>query len=204
MQGRPMLLLDAMGVIYRVGDDVGDLLIPFIAEHGGSCDRDRISALYVEASLGRVSPAAFWKEVGISDVLEAAYLDRFELTPGMADFLAVAPGRFAAIGCLSNDVGPWSRRLREKFELTQAISTWIISGDVGVRKPSAEIYRLAAQALQAAPQDIIFIDDRPHNLDAARVFGMRTVLFCTTPCVPTCTHRIARTPAELLALAESA
>src|SRR5262245_20938185 len=80
VRGRPVLLLDAMGVIYRVGDDVADLLIPFIAEHGGSRDRDRISALYMEASLGRLSPAAFWRDVGVNDALEADYLDRFELT----------------------------------------------------------------------------------------------------------------------------
>jgi putative hydrolase of the HAD superfamily len=66
------------------------------------------------------------------------------------------------------------------------------------------MYRLAARALQAAPQDIIFVDDRPHNLDAARAFGMRTVLFNPTPCAPAGAHPVARSPDELLALAESA
>jgi hypothetical protein len=30
-----VLVLDAMGVIYSVGDDVVDLLCPFVREHGG-------------------------------------------------------------------------------------------------------------------------------------------------------------------------
>lgn len=39
------LVLDAMGVIYSVGDDVADLLCPFIEERGGESDRSRIELL---------------------------------------------------------------------------------------------------------------------------------------------------------------
>ena len=47
-----VLVLDAMGVIYSVRDDVKDLLCPFIAEKDGSKDTSKIERLYHSASLG--------------------------------------------------------------------------------------------------------------------------------------------------------
>ena len=46
------LVLDAMGVIYETGDDVTDLLVPFIAEKGGTTDVADIEHAYHDASLG--------------------------------------------------------------------------------------------------------------------------------------------------------
>ena len=44
------LVLDAMGVIFESADDVAELLIPFIAEYGGSQGEDLIQAAYVRGS----------------------------------------------------------------------------------------------------------------------------------------------------------
>jgi hypothetical protein len=44
-----VLALDAMGVIYRSGDDVGELLIPFVAANGGSTDSELIEGNYLRA-----------------------------------------------------------------------------------------------------------------------------------------------------------
>ena len=52
-----ILVLDAMGVIYSVGDDVRDLLCPFIEEKGGTKDVPKIERLYHSASLGNMSAA---------------------------------------------------------------------------------------------------------------------------------------------------
>lgn len=50
------------------------------------------------------------------------------------------------------------------------------SSEVGVRKPSPEIYRLALDAMNAVPERTVFVDDHPANVDAARALGMRAVL----------------------------
>jgi hypothetical protein len=51
---RLTLILDAMGVIYRSADDVEELLIPFVAAHGGTQDReyDRVKNLDAARTLG--------------------------------------------------------------------------------------------------------------------------------------------------------
>lgn len=190
-----VLLLDAMGVIYRIGDDVKEILIPFVGEKGG--DVAAVEKAYVDASLGRLSPEAFWRSVGLDPSLEDDYLERLELSPGLMDFLEQATTHVASVACLSNDIGQWSYKLRRRFALTDAISEWIISGDVGHRKPAPEIYRIALARLGVQARNVVFVDDRPHNLVAAQEAGMRTLLF--DPQAPAGASRAVRSFRELLA-----
>ena len=48
----------------------------------------------------------------------------------------------------------------------------IRSGQVGVRKPGPEIYRLAAERLGVEPEACLFVDDIPANVEGARAVGM--------------------------------
>jgi putative hydrolase of the HAD superfamily len=171
------LVLDAMGVIYAVGDDVGELLCPFIHENDGLTDDRKIEAIYLDASLGRFSAREFWERVEIDPALEDAYLLRHQLSDGLLEFLSQAQSRFTSIWCLSNDVSEWSRKLRERFGLSQYIDGFVISGDVGIRKPDAAIYERLLERTNMKASDIIFIDDRIRNLDAAAGLGFETVLF---------------------------
>ena len=59
-----ILILDAMGVLYEAGDDVAELLVPFVGKHGRSdLSAEAIDRDYVEASLGRMGPDAFWRRM---------------------------------------------------------------------------------------------------------------------------------------------
>ena len=44
-------------------------------------------------------------------------------------------------------------------------------------KPEEEIYRLLLDRYQIRPEDAIFYDDRPENVEAARRLGMNGVVF---------------------------
>lgn len=48
----------------------------------------------------------------------------------------------------------------------------VISGEVGMRKPEAEIYRHTCRRLGLAPQECVFVDDLSHNVTAAVQVGM--------------------------------
>jgi putative hydrolase of the HAD superfamily len=170
-----VLVLDAFGVLYHPGDDVGEVLIPFIAERGGIQDGAKIEALYREASLGRLEAQDFWRAVGLNPTFEDPYLERIQLAPGVHEFLRSARRRFARIACLSNDVPGWSHKLRERHGLTGEISSWLLSSDVGVRKPGAAIYTALLEELGVPGDRVLFVDDRLPNLDAATAFGIHTV-----------------------------
>ena len=171
-----LVLLDAMGVIYAAGDDVGELLIPFLREHGSQADEVLIQDAYRQTSLGHMSAPAFWTAMGVAPELEDQYLTRHRLQTGLMAFIHRLPPRLR-LACLSNDVAQWSKKLRHQFALDACIPHWIISGDVGFRKPEPRIYDIATMQLELAPERILFVDDRLANVHAARNQGMHAVLF---------------------------
>lgn len=171
------LVLDAMGVIYTAGDDVAELLCPFIHENGGISDDRRIEAIYHDASLGRISAIQFWEQVHIDPGLEDAYLLRHHLSEGLLPFLQNARPRLASIWCLSNDVSEWSRKLRERFGLHPLIDGFVISGDVGARKPDPAIFEYLLAETGVKAESVVLVDDRLRNLDAAAALGFQAILF---------------------------
>jgi HAD superfamily hydrolase (TIGR01509 family) len=188
-----ILVLDAMGVLYEAGDDVAELLVPFVGRHGRAdllaevIDRD-----YVEASLGRMDTHTFWQRMGVDPSLEDRYLAGHRLIEGTLEALAELKERHGRLACLSNDISSWSLKLRQRFGLESWIDHWFISGDLGLRKPSAEIYRLAADRLGVRPQEVVFVDDRLRNLDAAKAVGFNTVLLDIRDDAPEHPHRRIR------------
>jgi epoxide hydrolase-like predicted phosphatase len=73
---------------------------------------------------------------------------------------------------LSNSWGAADYPLDLLRELFDAL---VLSGEVALRKPDPEIYRLAARELGLEPRDCVFVDDLPHNLEPAAKLGMATV-----------------------------
>jgi len=193
-----ILVLDAMGVLYQAGDDVAELLVPFVRRHGtASLSAEDIDRDYVAASLGQMEPTAFWARMGVDAAREDDYLAGHRLIDGTLDTLPRLKARYGRLACLSNDVSSWSLKLRRQFGLETWIDSWFISGDLGLRKPSPDIYRRTVADLGVAPQEIVFVDDRPRNLDAARDVGLQTVLLDIGG-TATCTHRTIRSLAKLL------
>jgi putative hydrolase of the HAD superfamily len=194
-----ILVLDAMGVLYQAGDDVAELLVPFVRHHGRTeLPAEEIEREYISASLGRTDSAVFWQRVGVNPALEDDYLAGHRLIEGTREVLPSLKDRFARIACLSNDITDWSAKLRRRFALETWIDPWFISGDLGLRKPSAAIYQVVTERLAARPQDIVFVDDRPRNLDAAAMLGFRTVLLDVRGDMPAHPHRNIRRLADLL------
>jgi putative hydrolase of the HAD superfamily len=166
-----VLVLDAMGVIYESADDVAELLVPFISENGGISDVARIQREYIDASLGRIDTASFWKNVGVPPTLEDRYLERHRLTANLNEFLQTLPSGVESLWCLSNDVSDWSRKLRDHHGLAKHFDGFAISGDVGSRKPAPEIFNALLSRVKRPASKCVFVDDRTRNLDAAKLLG---------------------------------
>ena len=60
--------------------------------------------------------------------------------------------------------------------LTGSFDAMVLSGEVRIRKPDPEIYLLAAERIGLAPEECVFVDDIPVNVDGARAVGMAGVL----------------------------
>ena len=177
------IIFDAMGVVFTIGDDTNDLLVPYIQERNKHISREYINEIYLRASLGQITSRQFWKEVDLGSKypeVETGYLDtQLTLDEGFIPVTRTLSKRYS-LGLLSNDVSEWSRYLRKKFAM-DFLDVAIISGDVYCRKPDLNIYKRFLNDTKADAEECVFIDDRCKNLSAAESIGMKTILFVRQP-----------------------
>jgi putative hydrolase of the HAD superfamily len=167
-----------MGVIYRSGDDVAEVLVPYLRDLGCSLPTPEIETLYLDASLGQMTSREFWAACEV-DGDDEQYCARHELMPGILEPLHLAVKQGIRVACLSNDESEWSVQLRSRFALSDWVETWVISGDIGVRKPNRAAYQRLVEAMGVRPEEINYIDDRPTNVEAAREVGLHSEVFAS-------------------------
>jgi len=148
---------DAVRLIFRADAACRDLLIAF--ETGALPDED--FEIKFAPYLGVASP-------GLIDRLFAGS------APDERMLDAVRRARAAGIrtGLVSNS---WGTRRYPRDVLAELFDGVVISGEVGMRKPAPEIYRLGADRIGLEPGACVFVDDLPFNLSPAAELGMATV-----------------------------
>ena len=67
-------------------------------------------------------------------------------------------------------------RLEGELALHHLFDDIVVSAEVGVAKPAARIFQLAAERLGLPPAACVFVDDWDKNVEAAREVGMQAVL----------------------------
>ena len=91
----------------------------------------------------------------------------------VAEMVAARPDCFMA--ALNNESLPLNRYRIERFNLRRYFQCFFSSCYLGVRKPDSRIYEIALDVRQARPEDSVFIDDRPENLEPAQRLRMRAI-----------------------------
>ncbi len=178
--GYRVVALDGMGVLYREGDDVRELLVPFARERGSTVAEEDIVVKARQLSLGRMTPADFWSVIGVDgdpNELDAAYLAMHQLMPGVVKYLRNLRDSGVKAACITNDAAAWAMKLRAGHSLEGLVDPWVISGSVGVRKPDPPLFEVLRRVTGEAPASILIIDDDLDNLDAAGELGFGTAWF---------------------------
>ena len=174
------IVFDAMGVVFKVGDDTGRLLIPMLKELVPALSARQIYDIYIEASLGSISAFNFWQKLGLGEdypEIQNAYLEQYLTLDELFKPVAKEMAENYKLAMLSNDLSEWSNHLRKRHGLNEFFDEVIISADVHCRKPSEQIYRILLQHTGAHPGDCIFVDDSIENLKAAATLGINTILY---------------------------
>lgn len=151
---------------------------------------DEASRLLADHECGRISEAAFeaglaarMRHHGADPVgtgLAAGIQARLRPDRSMLDAIAGLRSRGVPVAIVSNSLGDDCYRGYDLAALADAV---VISGEVGVRKPSRRIYALACAWLGVDAADTVLVDDLQHNLDGAARLGIRGLLH--TPGAPT-------------------
>ncbi len=179
-EGYRVVALDGPGVLYREGDDIRQLLIPFARERGSSASAEDIVDKARLLSLGRFTPADFWRTIGVEgdpNELDSAYLSTHQLNTGVVRYLRSLRDAGLKVACITNDAAAWAMKLRSGHSLGGVIDPWVVSGSVGVRKPDAPLFEVLRRVTGEPPSAILVIDDDLDNLDAARELGFGTRWF---------------------------
>ncbi|MCX6705521.1 MAG: HAD-IA family hydrolase [Candidatus Woesebacteria bacterium] len=53
----------------------------------------------------------------------------------------------------------------------------IISEDIHFMKPSRQFYEVLIERLGEKPEDVLFVDDKKENIEEAKSFGLKTLLY---------------------------
>lgn len=81
------------------------------------------------------------------------------------------------IALLSNAPSAFIRALLAEHDLERLFHEIIISSEVGMVKPDAEIFQLTLERLKAEASEAIFIDDNEKHIRAAESVGIKSIQF---------------------------
>ena len=65
----------------------------------------------------------------------------------------------------------------QKFEFLGLLDDIVVSGTEGVAKPDPAVFEIAVARAGMPASDLVFVDDKQGNVDAAVAFGMDGILF---------------------------
>ena len=81
------------------------------------------------------------------------------------------------LGLVSNTNALHFDYIASTFPVVNSFDRWILSHEVGFKKPSPEIYQKAIEWASVEPPNILFIDDVQRNVEAAVSLGIQGIRF---------------------------
>ena len=102
-----------------------------------------------------------------------------ELDAGLFAYAASLRPRYAT-AILSDAIGGARREYQARYGFAQLVDVIIYSCEVGLVKPDPRVYRLLCDRLAVAPGELVFLDDRPENVQGAGELGIQALLHETT------------------------
>jgi putative hydrolase of the HAD superfamily len=138
-----------------------------------------------EFDRGRVEPAPLAERIARRTGLTVAEARRVidgvpaELAPIDATVSLLARLRAAGqrLHYLSNMPGPYADHLERSHGFVGWFESGVFSARVGLAKPDRDIFDHAQALFGAAPDELLFLDDHPDNVQAARAAGWRALQF---------------------------
>jgi putative hydrolase of the HAD superfamily len=173
--------------------DLGGVLVEFAGPSrmlrwlGGRLTPEQLWPLWLGSSVvrdfeaGRVEPDVFAARL-IADlglpVERRAFLDDFASWPtalydGAVELIGRLPSSYVRATLSNTNVVHWPR-ITDELKLGALFDHHFPSHLVGKLKPDREVFLHVAETLGCEPTAILFLDDQPLNVDAARAAGLQS------------------------------
>ncbi|MEU8777272.1 HAD family phosphatase [Streptomyces sp. NPDC048606] len=185
------VLFDLFGVIAHVQSPEARTAL----ERAAGIDPERFRAAYWSHrppyDRGEVTAAAYWQAVcapsgppldrARTEELIATDLAGWSGTDRrMVDLLGGLADRGVVLGLLSNIPEELAAHYESTHPWLELFAVRGLSCRIGSAKPEPAAYLWCVRALGLPPEEILFVDDRPENVRAARRLGLRGHVF-TSP-----------------------
>lgn len=171
------IIFDCFGVLVGRGFDETYRLA------GGDPVKDHtfIEDLLGQANLGLISSTEFHQvltsRLGISlEEYTVAVSQAEQPNIQLLEYIEKLRPRFRTAVLSNANVGVVERRVGEEW-IKRCFDTMVVSAEVGIVKPDARIYELAAEKLGVKPSGCVFVDDREGYCAAARELGMQAIWY---------------------------
>lgn len=153
---------------------------------------DELSRLVFEsnsaglATVGKITTKEHWENVrlalGLSTdefpSVRSGFWGGDALDAGLVDYIQSLRPRYKT-GLLSNAWDNLRKVITHTWKIADAFDDIVISAELGLAKPDPRIYELAIKRLDLSANETIFVDDFPHNVEAAQKVGLQGILFKT-------------------------
>ena len=112
--------------------------------------------------------------------LRELWCDMFEPIPGA--FAVVETLRTSLhVGLVSNTNAMHFEWLDRQYGIRARFAALTLSHEVAACKPEPEIYAHALRTAGCKPEEAVFVDDLPENVEAARELGLHGIVFVSVP-----------------------
>ena len=115
------------------------------------------------------------------ELIEAFGLRFGEMIPGAIEGTVDIVADLKRAGVPLYGLTNWSAETfspqRRRFEFLSWFDGIVVSGEEGVIKPDAQIFRILLERYRIEPEDAVFIDDSPTNATAATALGIHGIHF---------------------------
>jgi len=150
---------------------------------------DVLGDVFAAGSVGTITQAQVIAAAQTRLAVPPAMLDRFwadlwdeylgTLNLDLYDwFRALRPAR--RTGILSNSFIGAREREHERYGFADIVDVLVYSHEVGLAKPDPAVFALTSERLGVPPGDVVFLDDTPRMVEAARQAGWHAVEFQNT------------------------
>lgn len=81
------------------------------------------------------------------------------------------------VGLLTNASSGYVRQVLSDQDIEKYFTAVVIAGEIGMVKPSLEIFDYTLRQLGVQPAEAIFVDDDPANVQGAEAAGIKSIVF---------------------------
>lgn len=138
----------------------------------------------IRAMVGEITTEEHWENIhqtiGLQDDSMQAFEKKFwggdQLDETLIALIAGLREEYTT-ALLSNAWDNLRRLLVELWDIEEVFDHIFISAEIGLAKPDPSIYQYVIRTLGHSPSEMVFLDDFPENVAAARESGMNAIHF---------------------------